>query len=278
MDRNKYLTTGELAGLMNITKNTLFHYDKIGLFSPEIVLENEYRYYSIHQMEVLDTIIMLKELGMPLKEIRGFLDGRSPRRLLELFEKEEQQIQDQIEKLKDHSRFIHRKREKIQNVLDMELDHVYIKTFPERYYLIRTLEGTSETDLVEKIKELIGLYQSRNHSMCYDIGYIQYGKDVLGGIYDHYQNVILLMEEQPDELDYRVIPKGEYLTVYFKAHWKDIGKAYEILLNYAKEQHLILDEEFLEVSAVDNLMAQRLEDYVTEVTVKISGDPHIRTI
>ena len=89
MDKSQYLTTGELAKLMHVTKNTLFHYDKIGLFSPEIVLDNEYRYYSIHQIEVLEAIIMLKELGMSLKEIQTFLSDRTPEKLLELFEKEE---------------------------------------------------------------------------------------------------------------------------------------------------------------------------------------------
>lgn len=49
MDHNKYMTTGEFARRMGVTKNMLFHYDKIGLFSPEIVDTNEYRYYSIYQ-------------------------------------------------------------------------------------------------------------------------------------------------------------------------------------------------------------------------------------
>mgnify|MGYP000269148540 FL=1 len=48
MDHNKYMTTGEFARRMGVTKNMLFHYDKIGLFSPEIVDTNEY--YSIYQV------------------------------------------------------------------------------------------------------------------------------------------------------------------------------------------------------------------------------------
>ena len=65
MDHNKYMTTGEFARRMGVTKNTLFHYDNIGLFLPEIVDTNDYRYYSIYQMEVFDTIIILKEMGTP---------------------------------------------------------------------------------------------------------------------------------------------------------------------------------------------------------------------
>lgn len=42
MDHNKYMTTGEFARRMGVTKNTLFHYDNIGLFLPEIVDTNDY--------------------------------------------------------------------------------------------------------------------------------------------------------------------------------------------------------------------------------------------
>ena len=41
MDHNKYMTTGEFARRMGVTKNTLFHYDNIGLFLPEIVDTND---------------------------------------------------------------------------------------------------------------------------------------------------------------------------------------------------------------------------------------------
>ena len=56
MDRNLYMTTGEFAALMGVSKHTLFHYDDIGLFSPEYVAENGYRMYSRYQLETLDEI------------------------------------------------------------------------------------------------------------------------------------------------------------------------------------------------------------------------------
>lgn len=39
MEQNIYMTTGELAKLMGITKETLFHYDEINLFCPALVTE-----------------------------------------------------------------------------------------------------------------------------------------------------------------------------------------------------------------------------------------------
>ena len=132
MDKSQYLTTGELAKLMHVTKNTLFHYDKIGLFSPEIVLDNEYRYYSIHQIEVLEAIIMLKELGMSLKEIQVFLSDRTPEKLLELFEKEEQILAEKIRLLKDRRQWMEEKSKKIRAYLEKEKDEIFVCEKPGR--------------------------------------------------------------------------------------------------------------------------------------------------
>ena len=60
MNQERYIKTGEFAKLVGVTKHTLFYYDKIGLFSPEIKLENGYRFYSFDQLDVFDVIQTLR--------------------------------------------------------------------------------------------------------------------------------------------------------------------------------------------------------------------------
>lgn len=94
-NRDAYLTTGEFAKLAGVSKHTLFHYDKIGLLSPEIKLpENQYRYYSISQLELLEIITLLKELDMPLSEIKSYLDNRTTSLFIELLTKEQTLIRE----------------------------------------------------------------------------------------------------------------------------------------------------------------------------------------
>ena len=245
MDKSQYLTTGELAKLMHVTKNTLFHYDKIGLFSPEIVLDNEYRYYSIHQIEVLEAIIMLKELGMSLKEIQAFLSDRTPEKLLELFEKEEQILAEKIWLLKDRRQWMEEKSKKIRAYLEKEKDEIFVCEKPGRYYLMDdAFLDVSESEFAECTAELINFY---------------------------YRNVILLMKHKPGGMSCHFMPAGKYLTTYFKGHWRNIGEAYRKLLAYADEHQITLAEEFLEVYTVDQLMAETVEEYVTEISVRICG-------
>ena len=70
MERKDYLTTGELTQLMGITKHTLFHYDDIGLFQPKYINEKGYRFYSIDHIDILNTIMVLRDIYIKINEIQ----------------------------------------------------------------------------------------------------------------------------------------------------------------------------------------------------------------
>lgn len=76
MDLKNYFTTGEFSKILGVSKDTLFYYDKIGIFSPQLKLDNKYRYYSIFQIEPFYVIYVLKELGMPLNEIKDYMSEK----------------------------------------------------------------------------------------------------------------------------------------------------------------------------------------------------------
>ena len=79
MEKNRrLLTIGQFAALHGIHKKTLMWYDEIGLFRPAVIHpENGYRYYNYHQSAILETILLLRELDVPISEIQAFLKDRS---------------------------------------------------------------------------------------------------------------------------------------------------------------------------------------------------------
>ena len=93
---NLYFTTGEFAKLFNVTKHTLFYYDEVGIFSPVIRKENDYRFYAVEQIEVFEVILTLKELGMSLKDIKEYMENRSPENFISLMEERERIIDEKI--------------------------------------------------------------------------------------------------------------------------------------------------------------------------------------
>lgn len=84
-----FFKTAEFAALCGVKKDTLLHYDHIGLLKPQWVGENGYRYYSTRQLPTYDLIAALRRLGTPLTEIRDYLTRRSPEALLELLREKE---------------------------------------------------------------------------------------------------------------------------------------------------------------------------------------------
>jgi len=134
------IKTGEFAKLCGTNKRTLFHYDEIGLFSPASTDEKGYRYYSESQCDVFFTITCLKELGMPLKEIKEYISHQSPSAIEELLEIQQTKVAAELEQLRRiqtviHTKLslLHRARE-LQNVTD--LSPVFLETQEEEQLLI----------------------------------------------------------------------------------------------------------------------------------------------
>lgn len=271
MEQRMYMTTGELAKLMGITKETLFHYDEIGLFRPAVVMKNRYRYYEVSQMELLDAILLLKELGMPLKEIRELLGKRSPERMLEVFSEREQKIQKEMTKLKNMKRWITHRKNRIETGLHINTDEIRIQQFPERFYLYSSVESGNAEESYRKANELVTRFLEANPGFKsdYEVAYIQHGDDVEHGIYDRYDNAIVLLEKRPCKLSYQVLPEGDYLTAYHRGHWKTVGAAYQRMLAYIQEQGLQVEREYIERYLIDALAVDDLNSYMTEITVRL---------
>ena len=67
LNRGKF-TTGEFAKVCGTTKETLFHYDRIGLLKPQVIGQNRYRYYAAKQFYRYDLIDTLKMAGCSLAD------------------------------------------------------------------------------------------------------------------------------------------------------------------------------------------------------------------
>jgi MerR family transcriptional regulator, thiopeptide resistance regulator len=67
----------EFAELAGVTVRALHHYDRVGLLKPTSRTGSSYRLYSEADLARLEQIVVLKFLGMPLREIRDLLSDES---------------------------------------------------------------------------------------------------------------------------------------------------------------------------------------------------------
>lgn len=72
--RNDLLSIGEVANLKGVSVKALRYYERVGVLRPAYVNpETGYRYYTMRQMGELDVIVSCVQLGVPLRELSGYV-------------------------------------------------------------------------------------------------------------------------------------------------------------------------------------------------------------
>ena len=66
----------ELADLAGISSRTLRYYDKIGLLSPGRIDSNGYRVYRAEEVDLLQQILLFREMDVPLVEVKKLLKAK----------------------------------------------------------------------------------------------------------------------------------------------------------------------------------------------------------
>ncbi|CAJ1188586.1 transcriptional regulator [Companilactobacillus crustorum] len=77
-------TTGELAKMFDVSIRTIQFYDKKGILKPSHISENGKRIYTEEDVSRLKLILMLKNLGLPLKAIGEILASDNSMIVLDL--------------------------------------------------------------------------------------------------------------------------------------------------------------------------------------------------
>jgi DNA-binding transcriptional MerR regulator len=79
MSRARHLSIGRFAGLTGISANTLRRYDEYGLLSPAFTDPlTGYRLYAVEQLDTGVAIRLLRDLDVPLDDLRVLLSGEHP--------------------------------------------------------------------------------------------------------------------------------------------------------------------------------------------------------
>ena len=212
MDKStRYYTTGEFAKLCGVNKKTLFHYDTIGLLKPEKTASNGYRYYSTNQLELFSIITILKDLEMPLKEIRNFLDSRNPDNTIQLFRKEKLLVENKISELK-----------RIQKLLDVKLKIIEeAQNCPDDIILQYCDEETIVlSNLVEDTGEVYDVNTFAQHIKYCNKNKLSYGHSI-GSIIKKNRLInmdFMVSEDKPIKYDYYFtkVPNSKAFDIYHK--------------------------------------------------------------
>lgn len=268
-DFKKYYTTGEFAELCGIKKKTLFHYDDINLFKPEKVMSNGYRYYSKYQLEVFNVISVLKEIGMPLKEIKKFLDKRNPENTLQLLKYEKEQVEKEIHNLKRIQKLLEVKLNLIEVGINSTSELVLEEKEEEYIVLSNPVNETEDDYDIETYTEHIKYCIDNDLDYGYPVGSIINKENLINRRFDKYSYYFSKVIEKKKYKDLVLKPKGLYLVGYSHGYYDKVYKVYEKMIKYIEENNLRINGYSYEEVLIDEIASSIGDDFVIKISIKV---------
>lgn len=275
------LMIGKVASLYGITVQTLRHYDKIGLFRPEVTNpETGYRYYSLEQLRHLEYILFLRRLQFSLPEIQTAMDEfRAGKDLMDVLSQKDQELQTEIDALQTLRGTI-QSLFQLHDTRQIPLNQLRIELFsPPRQLLLHPIAPLSVSDpdfplhLMEHRKELLGSIPPIQTS--YSFGAAISRSDLRDTGTLRYSGVLLdpgpygIAQPEPHA---RQFPEGYYAVIRFSRSQTQPELAYQRLGDFLTQHHFHGDDTILEMAPEPSFSSiSRISDIV-ELQVHIDMD------
>lgn len=253
-----------------VSTRMLRHYDKIGLLKPIIDGNNNYRYYSEKQIEIISKIKELRACSFSLDEIYNIIENNN-----EVFLKEAS-----IEKLKelskltgDYEKSINNLREIIDVVGEESFDNIYEISLTKKdcHNRIVCRENISEYDIdvtFDEIHEIIENRKLKANSCSILLNNFNRANEnnykVSVGIREIYND---------DKYETKMSKKGKYISTIHYGDYNNIGNAYNSIIKYASKNNIAIDNSFEEKYLLDGVYTSLKNEYITEVSTLIINTP-----
>lgn len=270
----EYYSIGKVEEICKITKKALRYYDKMGILSPDkVVDDNGYRYYSKRNLLSVPIIKYYKQSGFKLEEMKEFLDGANYRILEKSFRRK-------IDELKQLESEVNLKLTSIKDWYDLIVEADMIienhATEVSVKYIDSHMMTYLDQDFCYDYKDSIINIEFTNHIENMNnaitgpviIKYPSF-KDKMNG---QCKTMRIMQETILKCNDERTTEFGGYMVVscYHVGPHENIGETYKKIKEWTDRHGYICGEESYERYVTDYWLTENQDNFVTEVMLKIS--------
>lgn len=270
VDIKNYLPIGEFARLSGIKRKNLIFYDEIGLFSPEITKENGYRYYSYRQLDTVNVIYAMKEIGMPLKDIKIYLNKRTPDDLVQLFSEQKKLIDQEIQKLKRISSMMQTRMILTKESSHISVDKIVVKQCDEEWIILSSAVADEEKDSQwDTLLEFYNYCPLNDISCGYPIGAIVSSENLIKENWGQRSYFFTKINKKLKLSTMAVKPQGLYVIGYTLGPYDMVEPLYKRLSSYIAEKGLRIIGNSYEESLLDEVAVKNPEEYLTQISIMV---------
>lgn len=269
---NQLLKISEFAHLSGIKRKNLIYYNEIGLLIPERVMDNGYRFYSYRQLETVTVIGALQELGMPLCEIKNYLDARTPETLIELFNIQRKNIEEKILRLKTIKTMIDMRLSITRKALALEGDISKIEVCEckeEMLFASERVACTNMKGLEIAIKEFYDLCGEKQIIYGYPFGAIISRQNLLKNNWKFPSNYFFKIPKMNDEDTSLLKPAGLYLIGVGEANYDGVHNIYGGMFEFIKNRGLEVIGDAYEEYLLDEIAVKNSDKYLMQISIRV---------
>lgn len=267
-EKDNYLTISEFSRISEIKRKALIFYDNTGVFSPKYTAPNGYRYYTHDQIYVIAVVNLLKELGMPLSEIKEYTANISPENAISLLKEQERNLVSKIEELQSIQDMLGMKLQKLEEGVSARVDGVQIQYFKKVPIFISDPFLADRKSIPDDI--WINFYTKckQNHvSFGYPEGYLIKGETLSSGHISKVSNIMVYV----NDIRYanNMISEGYYATAFGKGGLENTEEIYDRIFTFIKEKDCRIIGDAYEERLIDEVGSSQKEGQLTRVRIRI---------
>ncbi|HFR4149268.1 MerR family transcriptional regulator [Bacillus thuringiensis] len=270
---NKRFTIGEMAKMHNIAESTLRYYDEKGIFHPSTVdPQTNYRYYTIDQFSLLDTIKFLRQLNIPLKEIKKYIDERNPAYALNLLEKQQEMMLKKQREIEYALAKMEHRIHLIKEATKAKAEQMVIKEIPQRKITAIAVAPNTTDDMFEYYIHSLqkNMRQMDDSLFSGDIGVTVAKKGLMQNEFQAYSSVFILLDYMPFEVQSSdEIKEGMFACVYHHGPYEETDETYKKLMKYIDQEGYEISGDAIEIALIDWSVTEDPEEQVTEIQLPI---------
>lgn len=201
----KLLTIGELAKSFNISTSQIRFYERQGLLSPKRIDKNGYRLYDFRQLDILESILLFRDIDISVKEIHNMVNNYNIQDYLKVLAEAEFKLEKELVRIEGKKREISDKIKHVKKYIEMR-EKIVSLNFPKKKLKIimdNNLDNLSIKEMYEEIRKY---------------GYKSFDDmKVIYGIIDDEGNTLYAIEDDKEneklaKLEGIVIESGEYIS------------------------------------------------------------------
>lgn len=268
--KENLFSIGEVAKYQNISKQTLIFYDKAGVFRPAWVdPANGYRYYSASQLDYLDTILIMKQIGFSLQEIKDHMQHYDLDSSLAMLRRQLDVIDQKVAGLKQI-------RRRVQNRCDqMEAARAHcapgqpgieLEDAPEQELFCLPVEAPyTMREISIATKQCFARAAAEGLPVFYQCGVVVPLEKIRAGRYTEAALAFLPMERAGQADCTRRLPAGRRACIYHVGDYLSVGRSYRKLLDWCREQRLRICSDSYEFCINDYLTTHDESEYITKI-------------